>query len=128
MDGGNQPRGCSEASAMYKSRKMFLHPDLFFLGDLAYVLDTRCRTGYKNPQLTIADAGSAAEVARRKAYNASLSSHRVRVEHSFSRVKHTWRLMQSTWNQPIADLPKAFRASCLLANWLRRTRNLYDNI
>ena len=113
---------------MYKSRKMFLHPDLFLLGDVAYKLDTRCRTGYKNPELTIAKAGSAAEVDRRKAYNASLSSHRTRVEHSFSRVKHSWRLMQSTWNQPIASLPKAFRACCLLANWLRRKRNLYEDI
>jgi hypothetical protein len=125
VDWGNQPKGCSEVAAFYKARNMFLHPALFLLGDVAYRSDERCKTGYVAKELTVPVAGSAAEAARRRAYNVALSSARQRVEHAFSRLKHTFRLLQATWNMPLERLPKTFRACCLLANWLGRTRQLY---
>ena len=125
VDWGNQSKGCSEVAAFYKARSMFLHPALFLLGDVAYRSDERCKTGYVARELTPAVAGSAAEAARRRAYNVALSSARQRVEHAFSRLKHTFRLLQATWNMPLERLPKTFRACCLLANWLARTRQLY---
>jgi len=77
------------------------------------------------PDLTVAAAGSAAEAHRRRLHNHRISSNRQLIEHQFSRVKHTFRQLQSSWQFPLIDLPKAFRAACLLANWLARTRQLY---
>jgi hypothetical protein len=126
VDEGNQPKGCSEVAAFYKARHMFLHPSLFLLGDVAYRSDERCKTGYVARELDAHAAGiTAAEAARRRAYNVALSSARQRVEHAFSRLKHTFRLLQASWPMAVERLPKTFRACCLLANWLGRTRQLY---
>jgi hypothetical protein len=62
---------------------VFLRPGLFLMGDVAYVNDERCKTGYKAPQLDPARVG-AAEAARRRLYNQHLSALRIRVEHAFS--------------------------------------------
>ncbi len=123
VDGGNQPTGCSEVNAFYKARRVFLREPLRLLADVAYRADERCLTGYTERDMR----GPVAERQRRKAYNAALSSQRQRVEHAFSRIKHTWRILQSTWNMPLARLPATFRACALLANWLHRTRGLYRN-
>ena len=126
VDNGNSPKGGSESTALYRARDIFLHPDLFLLGDVAYHSDDRCRTGYRAPDLTLAKAGTAAEQARRLLFNQQLSAERQRVEHTFSRLKHTWRLLQATWNMDLARLAPTFRACCLLCNWLHHTRNLYS--
>ena len=65
LDSGNSPRGGSELAALYKARDVFLRPGLFLMGDVAYVNDERCKTGYKAPQLDAARVG-AAEAARRR--------------------------------------------------------------
>ena len=75
--------------------------------------------------MTLAACGSEAEVQRRRTYNAQLSGARMRVEHTFSRIKLTFRLLQSAWNLDLARLAPTVRACCLLANWLHRTRRLY---
>lgn len=124
VDLGNTPVGSSEAIAFCKLCP-WLRPTLRILGDVAYTSDSRCRVPYKSPQLRVANAGSAAEARRRQRYNQRLSSSRQRVEHAFSRLKHTFRLLQTTWNMPLSQLPRTFRAACLLCNWLARTRNLY---
>lgn len=116
--------GSSESSALYKFQD-FLHPSLFLLGDVAYRSDDRVVTGYRGPDIDPAAIGDPAEARRRRMFNARLSSERQRVEHTFSRIKHTWRLLQSTWNMSLERLPPTFRACCLLANWLLRTRGLY---
>jgi len=124
LDGGNSPRGGSELSAMVKARRVFLRPGLFLLGDVAYVNDERCKTGYKAPQLDPARVG-AAEAARRRLYNQRLSALRIRVEHAFSRLKHTWQLFQNEWKLPLDRLAPAFRACALLTNFLAVERDLY---
>lgn len=124
MDAGNTPVGNSEMWAFRRSCP-WLHPSLRMLADVAYSTDERCLCPYKAPSLTVEEAGSAAEADRRRQYNQQLSRVRQRVEHAFSRVKHTFRLLQAQWNYPLIHLPLAFRAACLLANWLLRTRDLY---
>lgn len=124
VDDGNTPVGATEQIAFARSCP-FLHPSLFILADVAYSQDSRCRTPYRAPELTVEIAGSAAEAARRRIYNQQLSSSRQKVEHAFSRVKHTFRQLQGTWTYSLSSLPLAFRAACLLCNWLARTRGLY---
>ena len=123
LDGGNQPKGCSEVAAFYKARRVFLRQPLRLLADVAYHTDERCLTGYVERDMAL----PAAERARRMAFNARLSSERQRVEHTFSRIKHTFRLLQSQWNMPLERLPSTIRAAALLANWLHRTRGLGRN-
>lgn len=125
IDHGNYPVGSSENIAFCLLRP-WLRPGLKLLADVAYTGDSSCRVPYKAPQLTVEAAGSAAEAARRRAYNQQLSSQRQRVEHSFARIKKTFRLLQSTWQLPLDQLPRTFRAAALLCNWLHRTRNLYS--
>lgn len=124
LDSGNSPRGGSELAALYKARDLFLRPGLFLMGDVAYVNDERCKTGYKAPQLDPARVG-AVEAARRRLYNQHLSALRIRVEHAFSRLKHTWQLMQHAWKYPLERLPSTLRACALLANYLLVERGLY---
>lgn len=123
LDGGNQPKGCSEVAAFYKARHIFLRRPLRLLADVAYQNDERCLTGWVERDMAL----PAAERARRLAFNARLSSERQRVEHTFSRIKHTFRLLQSQWNMPLSRLPATMRAAALLANWLHRTRGLGRN-
>lgn len=117
--------GCSENIAFYLSCP-WLRPGLKLLADVAYVRDERCVCPYKKPELTAEAAGSVREAAKRRRYNQRLSACRIKVEHAFSRLKHTFRLLQSTWQLPNAQLPRTFRAACLLCNWLSRTRRLYN--
>jgi len=124
LDSGNSPRGGSELAALYKARGVFLRPGLYLMGDVAYVSDERCKTGYKAPQLDPARVG-AAEAARRRLYNQHLSALRIRVEHAFSRLKHSWQLMQQAWKFPLERLPSTLRACALLANYLLVERGLY---
>jgi histidinol-phosphate/aromatic aminotransferase/cobyric acid decarboxylase-like protein len=86
----------------------------------------RCRCPFKQPSLTVAAAaGSAAAALQRRHYNQRLSACRQRVEHAFSRMKKTFRQLQTVWQFPLHRLPAAFRAAALLCNWLQRERNLY---
>jgi hypothetical protein len=124
LDRGNTPVGSSENVAFIRCAP-WLRPSLKLLADVAYSSDPRCRCPYKAPQLTIEAAGSAGAALRRRTYNQQLSSERIKVEHAFSRLKHTFRLLQHSWNMPLAQLPDTFRAAALLCNWLARTRNLY---
>ena len=123
LDGGNQPKGCSEVAAFYKARRVFLRQPLRLLADVAYHTDERCLTGFVERAMAL----PAAERARRMAFNARLSSERQKVEHTFSRIKHTFRLLQSQWNMPLDRLTSTIRAAALLANWLHRKRGLGRN-
>jgi len=125
IDGGNQPKGCSEVAAFFKARHVFLRQPLRLLADVAYRTDERCLTGYSKAAMR-ERIGRGYRLQNMLAYNARLSSARMRVEHTFSRIKHTFRLLQSQWNMPIERLPATVRACALLANWLHRTRGLYD--
>jgi hypothetical protein len=110
-------------AAFFKARHVFLRKPLRLLADVAYHNDERCQTGWVERDMAM----PAAERARRMDYNARLSSERQLVEHTFSRVKHTWRLLQSPWNMPLSRLPATMRAAALLTNWLHRTRRLDRN-
>jgi len=124
VDIGNSPRGSSEKGALYLARSVWLQPGLMLLGDAAYRGDERVRTAYRGADLLAGDVGAA--VARRNSeYNAVLHSCRVRVEHAFSRLKHTWQLLEARWNLPLYRLAPTFRACALLCNYLLRTRGLY---
>lgn len=103
----------------------WLRPGLRMLADVAYSGDSRCRCPYRAPELTIAAAGSARAALSRRIYNQQLSRVRQKVEHAFSRVKHVFRLLQAQWPMPLSQLPSTFRAACLLANWLHRTRGFH---
>jgi hypothetical protein len=122
VDRGNTPLGSSEAMAL-AGADVFLMQDLRILGDTAYLSDKRCRAPYIAPEYDPARV-DAATCRARKEYNHRHSNARIRVEHAFSRVKHTWRLLQSQWRFPLARLPPTFRACCLLANWLHIERGL----
>jgi hypothetical protein len=124
LDGGNSPRGGSELAALVKARSVFLRPELFLLGDVAYVSDERVKTGWKAPQLDPATVG-AAVAAQRRLYNQRLSALRIRIEHAFSRLKHTWQLFQHAWKLPLNRLAPSFRAAALLTNYLLVQRGLY---
>jgi hypothetical protein len=124
LDGGNSPRGGSELAALVKARGVYLRPELFLLGDVAYVSDERVKTGWKAPQLNPAVVG-AAVAAQRRLYNQRLSALRIRVEHAFSRLKHTWQLFEHAWKLPLSRLPSTFRAAALLSNYLAVHRGLY---
>lgn len=125
-DDGNSPLGGNESVAFSRStRDLFIRPDLYLLGDSAYAYDSRCRTGYRADNLDETKFDQE-EIKRRREYNVELSSIRIRVEHTFSRVKHTFRLLEQQWPFDLHRLAPTFRACCLLANWLHRTRNLYS--
>ena len=124
IDDGNTPLGSSEAMALLRLLP-FLRPGLKLLGDRAYGGDERCLTPYGTRDLSVASAGSVAEANRRRAYNQALSSVREKVEHTFSRVKRMWRMLDATWQMDLAELPRAFRAACLLSNWLAPARGLF---
>ena len=102
---------------------MFLRQPLRLLADVAYHTDERCLTGFVERDMAL----PAAERARRMAFNARLSSERQKVEHTFARIKHTFRLLQTQWNMPLDRLPSTIRAAALLANWLHRKRGLGRN-
>ena len=124
LDDGNSPKGGSEMAALIKARNVFIRPGLFLLGDVAYVNDERCKTGYKAPQMDPAVVG-AAVAAQRRLYNQRLSALRIRVEHTFSRLKHTWQLFQHAWKQPLERLAPSLRAAALLTNFTAVERGLY---
>jgi hypothetical protein len=124
IDAGNTPLGNSESGA-FSLFVPWLRPNLRLLADVAYSSVNVCVCPWRRPDLTVAAAGSVAEAYRRKRFNQRLSSCRVRVEHQFSRLKHTFRILQSQWNLPLDQLPRCFFACVLLCNWLARTRNLY---
>jgi hypothetical protein len=123
VDDGNTPLGCSELIALSRGCP-FLHPSLRLLGDVAYHGDSRVRSPWRRPDLTVGKAGSSEAAEARRQYNMKLSKERVIVEHAFSRLKHTWRLLQVAWPYPMDELPRAVRAGCLLCNWLLRTRGI----
>lgn len=124
MDAGNAPLGGSENAAFIRSCP-YLVPGVRLLADTAYHSDARCVCPHRMPELTVEAAGSIEEAERRRRVNHRISSSRQLIEHQFSRVKHTFRQLQSQWQFPLSDLPAAFRAACLLANWLARSRHLY---
>jgi hypothetical protein len=123
VDGGNPPTGAAEASVLARVCPWLRSP-LVLLADVAYTSDSRCLCPYKAPQLTIHAAGNAREALRRRLYNQQLSRVRKKVEHAFSRLKHTFRQLQAQWPMPLSRLPATFRAAALLTNWLHRTRGL----
>lgn len=102
----------------------WLRPSLMLLADVAYGSDSRCLCPYKAPELAVGAAGNEREALRRRVYNQQLSRVRQKVEHAFSRLKHTFRQLQLQWQMPLSRLPATFRAAALLANWLHRTRGL----
>jgi hypothetical protein len=122
VDRGNTPLGSSEAMA-FAGAGTFLMQDLRILGDTAYRSDKRCRAPFIAPEYDPARI-DAATCRARKNYNHRHSNVRIKVEHAFSRVKHTWRLLQSQWRFPLARLPPTFLACCLLANWIHIERGL----
>jgi hypothetical protein len=124
IDGGNSPRGGSELAALVKARRVHLRPELYLMGDVAYVSDERVKTGWKAPQLDPAVVGDAVATQRRL-YNQRLSALRIRIEHAFSRLKHTWQLFQHPWKLPLSRLALTFRAAALLSNYLLVQRGLY---
>ena len=94
------------------------------MGDVAYVNDERCVTGWKAPQMDPAVVGVAVAHQRRR-YNQRLSALRIRVEHAFSRLKHTWHLLEAVWNMPLSRLASTVRACALLSNFLHVNRDLH---
>ena len=126
MDGGNPPTGAAEATVLSRICP-WLRPSLRLLADVTYVSDSRCLCPYKAPELTVAGAGNARAALARRLYNQQLSRVRQKVEHAFSRLKHTFRLLQAQWQMPLSRLPSAFRAAALLTNWLHRTRGLHNH-
>ena len=94
------------------------------MGDVAYTADDRVKTGWRGPDIDPARVGAAVASQRRR-YNQRLSSLRIRVEHAFSRPKHTWQLLQATWKMPLDRLALTVRACALLSNYVARSRNLY---
>jgi hypothetical protein len=123
VDGGNPPTGAAEASVLARVCP-WLRPPLVLLADVTYSSDSRCLCPYRSPELAVAAAGTAREAMRRRLYNQQLSRVRQKVEHSFSRLKHTFRQLQAQWPMPLSRLPATFRAAALLTNWLHRTRGL----
>lgn len=126
IDGGNPPVGNSESSVS-PTLIPWIHSSLRILADVAYQQVNVCRCPFKKPQLTVAAAGGVAAAYRRRRYNQRLSACRIRIEHAFSRLKHTWCCLKSAWNLPLSQLPRTFEACCLLCNWLARTRNLHSD-
>jgi hypothetical protein len=123
VDIGNSPKGGSENAALALARSLFIRPDLFLLGDAAYRSDDRVKTAYGPNDLNPAIVGPGPAAAH-LLFNQRMHAVRIRVEHAFSRVKHTWRLMESQWRMPLERLAPTFRACCLLANYLLRVRGL----
>lgn len=119
VDNGNTPTGTSEASAL-AAAPIFFTPGALLLGDSAYRHDARCMCPYVGADLQGPNGPAHRSFGRR------LSNQRIRVEHAFSRVKHTWRLLESQWQYSLDRLPKTFRAACLLANFLHVERKLYS--
>jgi hypothetical protein len=117
VDAGNAPLGGSENAAFIRSCP-YLVPGVKLLADTAYHSDARCVCPHRVPELTVEAAGSIEEAERRRRVNHRISSSRQLIEHTF-------RQLQSQWQFPLSDLPAAFRAACLLANWLARSRHLY---
>jgi hypothetical protein len=113
----SQPRSTSRAT--FSCRE-----GLSLLGDVAYTADSRVKTGWRGPDIDPARVG-AVLAAQRRRFNQRLSSLRIRVEHAFSRLKHTWQLLEATWSMPRDRLAPTVRACALLANYLVIERNLY---
>lgn len=103
----------------------WLRPQLKLLADVAYKHHSRCCCPYKAPEMTVAEAGSAAEAQRRRTFNQNLSSERIKVEHAFGQLKRTWASMHETWKMPRNALPQAFRACALLCNWINHQRGKF---
>jgi hypothetical protein len=124
VDRGNTPLGSSEAMALAGAQHIPLIPDLRLLGDTAYRSDERCLCPFNAREYDPARV-DAATCEQRKSFNHRHSNVRIRVEHAFSRLKHSWQLLAGPWRYPLHRLPDTFRACCLLANWLHIKRNLY---
>ena len=125
-DNGVPPRRQSDQASMGRSR-LALPSDLFLLGDGHYREDSRCRAPFTYGQLA-SPLLSAADRATMISYNKLLRSQRIIIEWVFSRIRGHFGIFDSRFTYHVSQLPRTFRAACLLYNYLNRIHNSFPGM
>ena len=125
-DDGTQPRRQSDQNSIARSR-LFLPPGLYLLGDGHYHEDVRCLTPYRYDELR---SPHVTNVDRRRMiqYNKSLRSQRILIEWIFSRIRGYFGIFDAKFTYHVSQLPRAFRAACVLYNYISRVRDVWPGV
>ena len=125
-DNGVPPRRQSDQASMSRTH-LALPSDIFLLGDGHYREDSRCRAPYTYGQLA-SPLVSAADRQTMITYNKLLRSQRILIEWIFSRIRGHFGIFDVRFTYHVSQLPRAFRAACLLYNYLCRIHNNWPGV
>jgi hypothetical protein len=124
VDGGAPPRRQSDQSSLGRAH-LILPSDIFILGDGHYHNDNRCKTPFRYDELSQVSGSSRDRMLR---YNRSLRSQRILIEWIFSRIRGYFGIFDNKFTYDVRCLPTAFRAACLLYNYISRIRNVWPGM
>ena len=125
-DNGVPPRRQSDQASMGRTR-LALPSDIFLLHDGHYREDSRCHALYTygqlaSPLLSVVDRQSMID------YNKLLRSQRILIEWVFSRIRGHFGIFDARFTYHVSQLPRAFRAACLVYNHLCRIHNNWPGV
>jgi hypothetical protein len=123
-DGGVPPRRQSDQASLGRAH-LVLPSDLFILGDGHYHNDNRCKTPFRLEELSAYTGNTRERMLR---YNRSLRSQRILIEWIFSRIRGYFGIFDAKFTYDVHCLPTAFRAGCLLYNYISRVRDNWPGV